>query len=69
MPKGLRIKIETIKNNTNMSREEILRRQKEMREMAAEYTARTGKPVSKTWLAAIETQGCITINDPAFLPL
>ena len=52
-----------------MSREEILRRQKEMREMAAEYTARTGKPVSKTWLAAIETQGCITINDPAFLPL
>ena len=29
-----------------MSRKEILRKQKEMREMAAEYTARTGKPVS-----------------------
>ncbi|MBQ8939052.1 MAG: hypothetical protein IJ047_02375 [Paludibacteraceae bacterium] len=52
-----------------MSRKEILRRQKEMREMAAEYTARTGKQPSKTFLAAIETQGCITINDPAFLPL
>ena len=40
-----------------------------MRQRAAEYTARTGKQPSKTWMAAIETQGCITINDPAFLPL
>jgi hypothetical protein len=52
-----------------MSRKEILRKQEAMRQRAAEYTARTGKPVNKLWLAAIETQGCITINDPAFLPL
>ena len=52
-----------------MSRKEILRKQEAMRREAEAYTARTGKPVSKTWLAAIETQGSITINDPAFLPL
>ena len=52
-----------------MSTIEIQRRQREMRQRAAEYTARTGKQPSKTWMAAIETQGCITINDPAFLQL
>lgn len=51
-----------------MSRKEILKKQEAMRREAEAYTARTGKPVSKTWLAAIETQGSI-INDPAFLPL
>lgn len=52
-----------------MSKREIQKRQTEMRQRAAEYTARTGKQPSKAWLAAIETQGCITIHDPAFLPL
>ena len=50
-----------------MSEEEIQRRVQTMQREAEEYTARTGNPVNPTWLAAMQTQGCITILNPSIL--
>ena len=50
-----------------MSTKERNRRIREMQREAAEYTARTGKPVNPTFLAAMQTQGCITILNPSIL--
>lgn len=38
-----------------------------MQQMAADYEAKEGRKPSKTFLAAIHSQGCLTINDPALV--
>ena len=50
-----------------MSVKERNKRVAEMQRVADEYTARTGKPANPTWLAAMQTQGCITILNPSIL--
>lgn len=50
-----------------MSEKERQRRVQMMQKEAEEYTARTGKQVSPTFLAAMQTQGCITILNPSIL--
>lgn len=50
-----------------MLEKERKRRVKEMQEYAAAYTARTGKQPNPTFLAAMQTQGCITILNPSIL--
>ena len=50
-----------------MSQKEIQRRVRRMQEIADEYTSRTGNPVNPTFLAAMQTQGCITILNPRIL--
>ena len=51
----------------SMSVKEKQKRVAAMQKVADEYTARTGKPVNPTWLAAMQTQGCITILNPSIL--
>jgi hypothetical protein len=51
----------------SMSVKEKQKRVAEMQKVADEYTARTGKPANPTWLAAMQTQGCITILNPSIL--
>ena len=50
-----------------MSEREKQRRVKAMQDVADEYTARTGKQPNPTFLAAMQTQGCITILNPSIL--
>ncbi len=50
-----------------MSEREIQRRVKAMKKEAAEYTAMTGKPLNPAFLAAMQTQGSITILNPSIL--
>ena len=50
-----------------MSQKEIQKRVQRMQEIADAYTARTGKPANPTWLAAMRTQGSITILNPSIL--
>ena len=50
-----------------MSQREIQKRVQMMQQEAAEYTARTGNPVNPAFLAAMQTQGSITILNPRIL--
>ncbi|MBR4263970.1 MAG: hypothetical protein IKQ48_05285 [Paludibacteraceae bacterium] len=58
---------ENINALTTMSEREIQRRVKAMKKEAAEYTAMTGKPLNPAFLAAMQTQGSITILNPSIL--
>lgn len=50
-----------------MSEKEKKDKVNRMKKMASEYEARTGRKPSQAFLAAIESQGSITINDVAYM--